>query len=97
MTYKLFSTKQLKEKNGILFDITKLSGNTIAAKAKLYDTFVNRGILSINEVRVREGYSPVEGGDIHNFNMGGATYSAGKKSIYLGIAGSILMGARGWK
>ena len=46
------------------------------SQASYYQTMVNSGILSINEVRKDLGFNPIEGGDVHHIAFNAADNSA---------------------
>lgn len=49
----------------VRFDLSDLLRGDTAARTAFYHQAVTDGILSINEIRAREGLNPIEGGDSH--------------------------------
>lgn len=61
---KLFRPSELG-KLKVQFDITQLMASDKKTEADYYKTLLVNGILSVNEVRTKLGYSPIEDGDNH--------------------------------
>ena len=59
---KLFSTSLLP-KYRIVFDLSALYQTDLKGKSEYYQRMLGNGAITPNEIRKREGYSPVEGGD----------------------------------
>jgi HK97 family phage portal protein len=51
------------------FDVDSLLRADSSARSTYYHSMLSDGVLSINEVRSREGLSPVEGGDNHHVQL----------------------------
>jgi len=51
------------------FDVDSLLRADSSARATYYHSLLSDGVLSINEVRSREGLSPVDGGDNHHIQL----------------------------
>lgn len=54
---------------GCFFDVATLLRADTETRAKYYHSLLQDGVLSINEVREKEGYGPVEGGDAHHLQV----------------------------
>ena len=59
---KLFPTSLLP-KYRIVFDLSAMYQTDLKAKSEYYQRMLGTGGITPNEIRKREGYSPVEGGD----------------------------------
>jgi HK97 family phage portal protein len=53
----------------VRFDLNDLERGDSASRISYLTAAVDRGILSVNEARAREGLNPVAGGDIHFFPL----------------------------
>lgn len=53
----------------VRFDLNDLERGDSASRISYLTAAVDRGILSVNEARAREGLNPVEGGDVHFFPL----------------------------
>lgn len=53
----------------VRFDLNDLERGDSASRISYLTAAVDRGILSVNEARAREGLNPVPGGDIHFFPL----------------------------
>jgi HK97 family phage portal protein len=51
------------------FDVDSLLRADSASRAQYYHTLLGDGVFSINEVRGKEGLSPVDGGDEHHVQL----------------------------
>lgn len=60
----------------VKFDLNDLERGDSTARMGYYTAAIDRGILSINEARAREGLNPIEGGDIHFFPLNMTTVEA---------------------
>lgn len=56
-------------KYGCFFDVATLLRADTESRAKYYHSLLQDGVLSINEVREKEGLGPVEGGDAHHLQV----------------------------
>lgn len=63
MTRKLFTRKERSFENKIKLEASNLSFASMSTKLNLVQ-FVDRGMMTPNEVREIMGYAPVEGGDV---------------------------------
>jgi HK97 family phage portal protein len=58
------------EKNlGCYFDVSTLLRGDTETRAKYYHSLLQDGVFSINEIREKEGYGPVEGGEAHHLQV----------------------------
>ena len=62
LTVKLISNKEL-EKFRVKFNLDDYYIGDLGTKADYYTKMISAGVLTPNEVRVREGHAPVKGGD----------------------------------
>jgi HK97 family phage portal protein len=53
----------------VRFDLNDLERGDSASRMAYLTAAVDRGILSVNEARAREGLNPVKGGDVHFFPL----------------------------
>lgn len=53
----------------IRFDLNDLERGDSAARMAYLTAAIDRGILSVNEARAREGLNPIPGGDVHFFPL----------------------------
>jgi HK97 family phage portal protein len=58
------------------FDVSHLMRGDAAARSAYFTAMIDRGIMSINEVRSRENLNPIEGGDSHYFPLNMTTVEA---------------------
>lgn len=59
-----------EDKNlGCYFDVSTLLRGDTETRAKYYHSMLQDGVYSINEIREKEGYGPVEGGDAHHLQV----------------------------
>ena len=54
---------------GCYFDVSTLLRGDTETRAKYYHSLLQDGVFSINEIREKEGYGPVEGGDAHHLQV----------------------------
>jgi len=64
----------------IAFDLNDLERGDSASRMAYLTSAIDRGILSVNEARSREGLNPVVGGDVHFFPLNMTTLEAMAKS-----------------
>jgi hypothetical protein len=50
-------------------DMTDLYRGDMAARANFYTQMLQAGVVSINEVRMKEDLNPVTGGDVHTVQV----------------------------
>jgi hypothetical protein len=67
-------------KTFVSFDLNDLERGDSAARMSYLTAAIDRGILSVNEARSREGLNPIRGGDVHFFPLNMTTLEAMAKS-----------------
>lgn len=65
---KLFRPSEVGKKQ-VTFDFTVLMATDKATEASYYKELLTNGILSLNEVRAKLGFSPIEDGDKHYMQL----------------------------
>jgi HK97 family phage portal protein len=58
------------------FDVSYLMRGDSAARSAYFTSMIDRGIMSINEVRSKENLNPIKGGDSHYFPLNMTTVEA---------------------
>jgi hypothetical protein len=64
----------------VAFDLNDLERGDSASRMAYLTSAIDRGILSVNEARSREGLNPIAGGDVHFFPLNMTTLEAMAKS-----------------
>lgn len=65
ITFMVFTPDQISYKNKILFTSSRLAFMSNSEKLNISEKLLDRGVLSINEVREIWNLAPIEGGDEH--------------------------------
>ena len=68
-TNKVFTKKEVKEGNEILFPGNKLLFASVATKTALAEKMMPAGVFSINDIREMYGYNPIADGDKHIMSL----------------------------